>query len=102
MTTDPRLLVQGAAGLLRGAACQWDTPGSVALNRATTVDSPVTAVAIRVAQSELGVKVGVINPHPRDRRSRKLLGLNCLFYKQVPQAGSAPVAGTGAVASRRA
>ena len=49
-----------------------------------TVDSPATTVAIRVAQSELGVKVGVINPHPRDRRSRKLLGLNCLFYKQVP------------------
>ena len=50
-----------------------------------TVDSPVTTVAIRVAQSELGVTVGVINPHPRDRRSRKLLGLNCLFYQQVPR-----------------
>ncbi len=43
------------------------------------------AQAIEVAQSELGVKVGIINPHSRDRRSRKLQGLNCLFYKQVPR-----------------
>ena len=43
------------------------------------------AQAIDVAQSELGIKVGIINPHPRDRRSRELLGLNCLFYKQVPR-----------------
>ena len=43
------------------------------------------AQAIDVAQSELGIKVGVINPHRRDRRSRKLQGLNCLFYKQVPR-----------------
>ena len=41
--------------------------------------------AIRVAQSELDVRVGIINPHPRRRRSRELLGLNCLFYKQVPR-----------------
>ena len=41
--------------------------------------------AIRVAQSELGVRVGIINPHPRQHRSRELLGLNCLFYKQVPR-----------------
>ena len=43
------------------------------------------AQAIQVAQSELSVKVGIINPHPRARRSRKLQGLNCLFYKQIPR-----------------
>ena len=43
------------------------------------------AQAIHVAQSQLGVKVGIINPHPRDRRSRELQGLNCQFYKQVPR-----------------
>ncbi|WP_419919063.1 NYN domain-containing protein [Candidatus Poriferisocius sp.] len=43
------------------------------------------AQAIHVAQSELGIKVGIINPHLRKRRSRKLLELKCLFYKQVPQ-----------------
>ena len=43
------------------------------------------AQAIRVAQSELGVKVGIVNPHSRKRRSRQLLGLNCLFYKQIPR-----------------
>ena len=34
-------------------------------------------------QSELGVKVGIVNPHSRKSRSRKLLGLGCLFYKQI-------------------
>lgn len=43
------------------------------------------AQAIQVAQSELGVKVGIVNPHPRERRSRKLQGLDCLFYKQIPR-----------------
>lgn len=43
------------------------------------------AQAIDVAQSQLGIKVGVVNPHPRERRSRELLGLDCLFYKQVPR-----------------
>ena len=43
------------------------------------------AQAIHVAQSQLGVKVGIINPHSRDRRSREFQGLNCQFYKQVPR-----------------
>lgn len=43
------------------------------------------AQAIDVAQSELGIKVGIINPHPRKRRSYELQGLNCQFYKQVPR-----------------
>ena len=43
------------------------------------------AQAIDVAQSELGIKVGIINPHPRKRRSYELEGLNCQFYKQVPR-----------------
>ena len=43
------------------------------------------AQAIQVAQSELGIKVGIVNPHPRERRSRKLHGLDCLFYKQIPR-----------------
>lgn len=43
------------------------------------------AQAIQVAQSELGVKVGIVNPHRRERRSRKLQGLDCLFYKQIPR-----------------
>ena len=41
--------------------------------------------AIRVAQSKLSVRVGIVNPHPRRHRSRELIGLNCLFYKQVPR-----------------
>ena len=48
------------------------------------------AQAIDVAQSQLGIKVGIINPHPRNRRSRELLGLNCLFYKQVPRQTQLP------------
>ena len=43
------------------------------------------AQAIRAAQSELDVKVGIVNPHPRRRQSRELLGLDCLFYKQIPR-----------------
>ena len=43
------------------------------------------AEAVRVAQVELGVNVGIINPHPRNRRSRKLQQLGCQFYKQVPR-----------------
>ena len=43
------------------------------------------AQAIQGTQTELGVKVGLINPHPRDRRSRKLRELDCLFYRQIPQ-----------------
>ena len=41
------------------------------------------AQAIQVTQSELSVKVGIVNPHSRKSRSRKLLGLDCLFYKQI-------------------
>ena len=44
------------------------------------------AEAIRVAQTELAVAVGIINPHGRERRSRKLQQLGCLFHKQVPRA----------------
>ena len=43
------------------------------------------ARAIQLAQSELGVKVGIINPHSRSRQSRELLGLECSFYKHVPR-----------------
>ena len=43
------------------------------------------AQAIQITQSELGVKVGIINPQSRKTRSRKLLSLNCSFYKQVPR-----------------
>ena len=43
------------------------------------------AQAIHAAQSELGIKVGIVNPHPRDRRSRELRRLNCSFYRQVPR-----------------
>ena len=39
------------------------------------------AQAIQVTQSELSVKVGIVNPHLRKSRTRKLLGLDCLFYK---------------------
>ena len=47
-------------------------------------DSDLTE-AIRVAQSDLGVQVGIINPHRRDRRSQKLRQLPCLFFKQIPR-----------------
>lgn len=43
------------------------------------------AEAIRIAQTRLGIKVGVVNPHPRSRRSRELFGLGCLFYRQVTE-----------------
>ena len=43
------------------------------------------AEAVRVAQVELGIRVGIVNPHPRKHRSRKLQQLGCLFYKQVPR-----------------
>ena len=38
---------------------------------------------IRVLIEELGVPVGLVNPHPAKARSRVLLGLNPLFFKQV-------------------
>lgn len=43
------------------------------------------AEAISVARSELDIRVGIVNPHPRNRRSRELMQLGCLFYKQVPR-----------------
>ena len=42
------------------------------------------AQAIEVAQSEMGIRVGVFNPHPRNRRSRRLKEVGCLFYRQIP------------------
>jgi hypothetical protein len=38
---------------------------------------------IRVLIEELGVPVGLVNPHPVKGRSRDLLGLKPLFFKQV-------------------
>jgi hypothetical protein len=38
---------------------------------------------IRVLIEELDVPVGLVNPHPAKSRSRVLLGLNPLFFKQV-------------------
>src|SRR5207249_10751218 len=38
---------------------------------------------IRVLIEELSVPVGLVNPHPAKARSRVLLGLNPLFFKQV-------------------
>ena len=43
------------------------------------------AEAIRVAQSDLGIKVGLVNPHQRAHRSWKLHELPCLFFKQIPR-----------------
>lgn len=43
------------------------------------------AESIRVAQSELGIQVGLINPHPRQRRSRALHELPCRFFQANPQ-----------------
>lgn len=43
------------------------------------------AEAIRIAQTRLGVNVGVVNPHPRSKRSRELFGLGCRFYRQVTE-----------------
>ncbi len=47
-------------------------------------DSDLLAQAIEVAQSEMGIRVGVFNPHPRNRRSRRLKEVGCLFYRQIP------------------
>ena len=41
------------------------------------------AEAIRIAQTRLGVKVGIVNPHPRSKRSHELFGLGCQFYRQI-------------------
>lgn len=38
---------------------------------------------IRVAMQDLGVPVGLLNPHPAYRRSRDLLNLNPAFFKQI-------------------
>jgi NYN domain len=38
---------------------------------------------IRVVIQELGVPVGIVNPHPARRRSRSLNTLNPLFFKQI-------------------
>ena len=43
------------------------------------------AEAIRVVQSELDVRVGIVNPQARSRRSHELVQLGCLFYKQIPR-----------------
>jgi uncharacterized LabA/DUF88 family protein len=40
------------------------------------------AEPIRVAEQELGVRVGVVNPHPAKRRSR---ALQSTFFKQLRQ-----------------
>jgi NYN domain len=41
------------------------------------------AEPIRFVQTELGRPVGLINPHPPHRRSRKLLSLDPQFFKQI-------------------
>ena len=38
------------------------------------------AEAVRIAQDDAGIKVGVVNPHPKRNRSRRLQGT---FFKQV-------------------
>ena len=38
---------------------------------------------IRVAMQDLGVPVGLLNPHPAYRRSRDLLNLKPVFFKQI-------------------
>ena len=38
------------------------------------------AEAVRIAQDDAGIKVGVVNPHPKRNRSRRLRGT---FFKQV-------------------
>ena len=43
------------------------------------------AEAIRVAQKELGIQVGLINPHMRKHRSRELHELPCQFFRQIPK-----------------
>lgn len=38
---------------------------------------------VRITMRELGVPVGLVNPHPAWKRSRDLLGLGPLFFKQI-------------------
>jgi hypothetical protein len=38
---------------------------------------------IFIAMTEFGMPVGVINPHPPERRSRELLKVNPTFFKQL-------------------
>ncbi|MGO8960950.1 MAG: hypothetical protein ACLQFR_26815 [Streptosporangiaceae bacterium] len=38
---------------------------------------------IRVVMQELNIPVGLLNPHPAYKRSRDLLNLNPVFFKQI-------------------
>ena len=38
------------------------------------------AEAVHIARSDVGIKVGIVNPHPARKRSRKLQGT---FFKQL-------------------
>ena len=44
------------------------------------------AEAVRIAQDDAGIKVGVVNPHPKRNRSRRLRGT---FFKQVRESALA-------------
>ena len=39
--------------------------------------------AIRLAQEELDIKVGLINPRPSEHISKRLQDLPCVFFKQI-------------------
>ena len=59
--------------LLDGFGARCDAP--VAISNDSDLAEP-----IRVAESELGMTVGVVNPHPARRRSR---ALNSTFFKLI-------------------
>jgi hypothetical protein len=59
-------------------AFQGDCDLAVVLSNDSDLEEP-----IRVVMQELNIPVGLLNPHPVYKRSRDLLNLNPVFFKQI-------------------
>jgi NYN domain len=59
-------------------AFQQDCDLAVVISNDSDLEEP-----IRVVMQELRIPVGLLNPHPVYRRSRDLLNLNPVFFKQI-------------------
>jgi hypothetical protein len=66
-----------ATYLLLDAFCK-DCDLAVVVSNDSDLEAP-----IRVAMRELGIPVGLVNPHKARFRSRDLLSLNPVFFKQI-------------------
>lgn len=59
-------------------AFRHDCDLAVVVSNDSDLEAPIRAV-----MNELGVPVGLVNPHPPSRRSRDLLNLKPVFFKQI-------------------